>query len=97
MSMCPQALQEEAGSFAPCPQCPTFTPLHPPPNSPVPGLLGLGPESFPSCQGPKHLAEESLLGEEQRRMVVLVLPYSHSSLGCSWFRRVRKAIPEPPR
>lgn len=79
------------GSFALCPQCPTFIPLHPSPDSPIQGRWGSDQSSFPSCHGPKHLAKQNcLLGGEQRRVVVLVVPYSRSSLGCSQFHRVSR-------
>ncbi|XP_076206005.1 actin-binding LIM protein 3 isoform X13 [Aptenodytes patagonicus] len=40
------------GSFALCLQCPTFMPLHPPPDSPVPGLWGSDQSSSPPARVP---------------------------------------------
>lgn len=88
VSVCPQALQEEALPSArnTLPSCPSI-----PPRQPRPATVGLGPGPFPSCQGPKHLAKQKcLLGEEQRRVAVLVVPYSHLSLGHSWVHRVSR-------
>ncbi|XP_051487307.1 actin-binding LIM protein 3 isoform X2 [Apus apus] len=88
VSMCPRALQKEAlpSAHNVLPSSPSISTCQS-----YPGTVGLGPESSPSCQGPKLLAKQKrLLGKGQRSVVVLVVRYSHPSLGHSWFHRVSR-------